>query len=139
MASVQKSMRIPKEMVEEIQGIAQQSGKDFSTITKELLEEAIKMHRCPGIVFAEGVSARKARIAGTGIDVWEIIANYKSVGEDFERLRTSYHWLTELQLRAAISYYLVYPREIDNLIAQNENWTKESIQKRYPFLAGSRV
>ena len=45
-------MRIPKEVVEEIQGVALQSGKDFSVITKELSEEAIKMYRCPGIVFA---------------------------------------------------------------------------------------
>jgi len=52
MASVQKSMRIPKEVVEEIQGVVLQSGKDFSVITKELSEEAIKMYRCPGIVFA---------------------------------------------------------------------------------------
>jgi len=89
MASVQKSMRIPKELVEEIQDMAQKSGKNFSTITKNLLEEAIKMHRCPGIAFAEGVSARRARIAGTGIDVWEVIANYNTVGQDLERLSKS--------------------------------------------------
>jgi uncharacterized protein (DUF433 family) len=135
MASVQKSMRIPKKMVEEIQGIALQSGKDFSATTKELLEEAIKMHRCPGIIFAEGVSGRRARIVGTGIEVWEVIANYKSFGEDLERLNTIYHWLTELQLRAALAYYSAYPEEIDNLIAQNENWTRESVQEKYPFLA----
>ena len=135
MASVQKSMRIPKKMVEEIQGIALQSGKDFSATTKELLEEAIKMHRCPGIIFAEGVSGRRARIVGTGIEVWEVIANYKSLGGDLERLNTIYHWLTELQLRAALAYYSAYPKEIDNLIAQNENWTRESVQEKYPFLA----
>jgi len=128
-------MRIPKKMVEEIQGIALQSGKDFSATTKELLEEAIKMHRCPGIIFAEGVSGRRARIVGTGIDVWEVIANYKSFGEDLERLNTIYHWLTELQLRAALAYYNAYPEEVDNLIAQNENWTRESVQEKYPFLA----
>ncbi len=138
MASVQKSMRIPKELVEEIQDMAQKSGKDFSTITKNLLEEAIKMHRCPGIVFAEGVSARRARIAGTGIDVWEVIANYNTVGQDLERLSTIYHWLTELQIRAALAYYRAYSKEIDDLITQNENWTQESIQRRYPFLAANR-
>jgi len=138
MASVQKSMRIPKEMVEGIQGIAQQSGKDFSTVTKELLEEAIKMHRCPGIVFSEGVSGRRARIAGTGIEAWEVIANYKSVGEDVSRLRATLHWLSELQLRAALAYYRAYPKEIDQLITQNENWTLESAYKRFPFLAGTR-
>ena len=139
MSSVQKSMRIPKETVKEIQEIAQQSGKDFSTVAKELLEEAIKMHRCPGIVFAEGVRSWRARIAGTGIEVWEVIANYKSVAEDFERLHTIYHWLTELQLRAALGYYRAYPEEIDHLITQNENWTRESTHKRYPFLAGTRT
>jgi uncharacterized protein (DUF433 family) len=138
MASVQKSMRIPKELVEEIQDIAQKSGKDFSTITKYLLEEAIKMHRCPGIAFTEGVSGRRARIAGTGIDVWEVIAHYNTVGQDLEHLSTIYHWLTELQLRAALAYYSSYSKEIDDLITQNENWNQESIQKRYPFLAASR-
>jgi len=139
MASIQKSMRIPKEMVEEIQGIANQSGKDFSTTTKELLEEAIKMHRCPGIVFSEGVRERRARVAGTGIEVWEVIANYKSVDEDIERLHTIYHWLTEFQLKAALAYYWTYPQEIDHLIDQNENWTRESIQNKYPFLAKNRA
>ncbi len=139
MASVQKSMRIPEKMVKEIQALARQSGKDFSTMTKELLEEAVKMHRCPGIVFSEGVSGKRARIAGTGIEVWEVIANYKSVDKNFERLQNTYHWLTELQLRAALGYYHAYPQEIEQLITQNENWTKEIVQKRYPFLAGSKV
>ncbi len=139
MTSVQKSMRIPQEMVEGIQGIAQQSGKDFSTVTKQLLEEALKMHRCPGIVFSEGVSGRRARIAGTGIEVWEVIASYKSVGEDVARLRTTFSWLSELQLRVALGYYRAYPKEIDHLMEQNENWTRESTYKRFPFLAGSRA
>ncbi len=139
MTSVQKSMRIPKAMVEDIQGIAQQSGKDFSTVTKELLDEALRMHRCPGIVFSEGVSGRRARIAGTGIEVWEVIANYKSVGEDVARLFTTLHWLSELQLRAALGYYRAYPKEIAHLMVQNENWTQESTYKRFPFLAGSRA
>ena len=139
MASVQKSMRIPKEMVEGIQDIVQQSGKDFSTVTKQLLEEALKMHRCPGIVFSEGVSGRRARIAGTGVEIWEVIAIYKSVGADVERLQATFSWLSELQLRAALGYYRAYPKEIDYLMAQNENWTPESTYKRFPFLAGSRA
>lgn len=137
MTSIQKSMRIPKEIVAEIQGIAERSGKDFSTITKELLQEAIRMHRCPGIVFAEGVTGRRARIAGTGLAVWEVIATHKSVGEDFDRLRSAYHWLNDLQLRSALGYYRAYPKEIDALIDQNKGWTKESIHRTYPFLAGT--
>ena len=139
MATVQKSIRIPKETIKEIQDIALQKGKDFSTITKELLEGAIKMHRCPGIAFAEGVSGRRARIAGTGIEVWEVIANYKSVEKDLKRLITIYHWLTEIQLRAALAYYSAYPDEIEDLIGRNEIWTRENVQKRYPFLAATKA
>lgn len=137
MGSAQKSMRIPEKMLKEIQALALESGKDFSTMTKELLEEAVKMHRCPGIVFSEGVSGKKARVAGTGLEVWEVIANFKSVAENFERLKTAYHWLTDLQLRAALGYYRAYPDEIDELIGQNESWTTDSIRKRHPILAGS--
>jgi len=137
MGSAQKSMRIPEEMLKEIQAIARESGKDFSAMTKELLEVAVKMHRCPGIVFSEGVSGKKARIAGTGLEVWEVIANYKSVGENFERLKTAYHWLTELQLRAALGYYRAYPDEIEQLMDKNESWTTGSIRKKHPLLAGS--
>jgi len=139
MGTVQKSMRIPKEMAEDIQGIARQSGKDFTAVTKELLEEAIKMHRCPGIVFNEGVSGRRARIAGTGMEVWEVIANYKSVEEDFARLHDALHWLSEIQLRAALGYYRAYPKEIDHLITQNEGWTQKRTYERFPFLAASRA
>lgn len=137
MGSAQKSMRIPEKMLKEIQALALESGKDFSTMTKELLEEAVKMHRCPGIVFSEGVSGKKARVAGTGLEVWEVIANFKSVAENFERLKTAYHWLTDLQLRAALGYYRAYPDEIDELIGQNESWTTDSIRKRHPILVGS--
>ncbi|MDZ7698569.1 MAG: hypothetical protein U5R49_17130 [Deltaproteobacteria bacterium] len=139
MKTVQKSMRISEEMVEHIQGIARERNKDFSTVTKELLEEAIKMHRCPGIVFNEGVHGRRARIAGTGIEVWEVIAAYRSVRERFERLKILFHWLSEPQLRVALGYYRVYTDEIEYLIAQNENWSQETIYEKFPFLSGSRA
>lgn len=134
MRAVQKSIRIPRETLDEIENIVLESGRDFSAVTKDLLAEAIKTRRCPGIVFADGVSGRRARVAGTGLEVWEIIATYKNVDHDFGRLRNVYHWLTEQQLRTATGYYLAYPTEIDQLIEKNESWTREKITDRYPYL-----
>ena len=74
MGAVQKSLRMPQRTFEEIERIARETGRDFSSIAKDLLGEAIKMRRCPGIVFADGVSGRRARIAGTGLEVWEVIS-----------------------------------------------------------------
>jgi len=139
MATVQKSIRIQDKTLEEIEKISKDSGREFSAVTNELLEEALKMKRCPGIVFSEGTTGRRARIAGTGIEVWEVIATYKGVDENFVRLQKAYHWLSEQQLRAVIGYYKAYKNEIDSLIKQNEEMNKKSISEKYPFLAeGSR-
>jgi len=135
MSTIQKSLRMPEETIKEIEDLARASKKDFTTVANELIEEAIRVHRCPGIVFTEGVSGKRARIAGTGIEVWEVVATYRSVGEDFERLSKSYHWLTVQQLKSALGYYRVYTAEIDAIIADNEALTPEEIRKRYPFLA----
>ena len=135
MSTIQKSLRIPEETIKEIEYLARASKKDFTTVANELIEEAIRAHRCPGIVFTEGVSGKRARIAGTGMEVWEVVATYRSVGEDFERLSKSYHWLTVQQLKSALGYYGVYTAEIDAIIADNEALTPEEIRKRYPFLA----
>lgn len=138
MAGIQKSLRIPKEILKEIEQIAEESQKDFSSVANELLEEAIKTHRCPGIIFTEGVRGRRARVAGTGIEVWEVIAAYKSVGESLQRLRQAYHWLTEQQLQAALGYYKVYSEEVDRQVSVNESWTSDLVQKKYPFLPAGR-
>jgi len=139
MPTIQKSIRIQEKTLKEIEQISRDSGKEFSAVANELLEEAVRMKRCPGITFTEGTTGRRARIAGTGIEVWEVIATYKGIAEDFARLRQAYHWLTEQQLRAAVGYYMVYKEEIGRLIKQNEGLTKEHMRKRYPFLIrGSR-
>ncbi len=138
MGAVQKSLRIPQGIVEEIEIIARETGRDFSSIAKDLLAEAIKMRRCPGIVFADGVSGRRARIAGTGVEVWEVITTYRSVNQDFSRLQKAYHWLTEQQLRAAIGYYAAYREEIDEVIERNESWSGETVTERFPFLSRDR-
>jgi len=134
MSTIQKSIRVQEKTLKEIEQIARDTGKEFSVVANELLAEAVRMQRCPGIVFTEGTTGRKARIAGTGIEVWEIIATYKGVDENFNRLQKAYHWLTEQQLRSAIGYCKTYPEEIDLLIKQNEGLTEEHVLKRYPFL-----
>jgi len=134
MPGLQKSLRLPEETMKEIEEIAKETGRDFSAIVKDLLAEAIKMRRCPGIVFAEGSGGRRARVVGTGIEVWEIVSAYRSVGEDLQRLQSAYHWLSPEQLRAALSYYAAYPQEIERQIKRNESWTESKIRERHPFI-----
>jgi len=46
-----------------------------------------------------------------------------------------YHWLSEPQLRSALSYYALYPEEIDARVMRNKDLTLEKVSKRFPFLA----
>ena len=139
MATLQKSLRIPEDVVQAIEDLAEVSGQDFSGVANELLEEAMKMRRCPGIIFAEGPAGRRARVAGTGLDVWEIIATYRSVGRKPNRLKQAYPWLSDAQIQGALAYYTVYPKEIDRCIARNERWSKERLLRQHPSLAVKRA
>jgi uncharacterized protein (DUF433 family) len=138
MASVQKSLRIPRRIAEEIEDLGAEGGLDFSGVANQLLEEAVRMRRCPGVVFRVGPSGRRATVAGTGIDVWEIIATYHAVGRAERRLQKSYHWLTEPQLRAALAYYRLYPDEIDERLGRDGVITPEALRRRFPALAARR-
>jgi len=135
MTTVQKSIRLPEEAIKEIEVLASGTGKDFSGITRDLLIEAVKMRRCPGVTFADGPTGRRAKIAGTGIDIWEFIATFKGLGGNYENLKETYHWLSDQQIRSALSYYTLYPDEIDEKIARNEDITEVQVIKRFPFLS----
>jgi uncharacterized protein (DUF433 family) len=120
--------------VREIEAAASEAGRDFSSVARDLLVEAVKMKNCPGIIFADGPTGRRARVSGTGIDVWEIAAAFKEAGENYTELQKVYHWLSEPQLRSALSYYALYPEEIDARVMRNKDLTFEKVSKRFPFL-----
>lgn len=135
MKTVQKSLRVPEDVAQTIEEMAESSRRDFSSVTNEMLTEAVRMRRCPGVIFGDGPSGRRARLAGTGLDIWEVIAARKSVRGNWSRLRQAFHWLTEVQLRAAVGYYAAYPEEIDRQIARNEAWTPGRMAKQHPALS----
>lgn len=136
MPGIQKSLRIRERVVAAIEEIAAERESDFSTVANELLDEATRMVRCPGIVFAHGPTGPRARIAGTGIDVWEVIATHKSVRRNLARLRKAHPHLGEAQLLAALNYYRLYREEIDRQVARNAAWTPRKVRAQYPFMAG---
>lgn len=136
MRTVQKSLRIRRETLRAMQEMARERDTDFSTLANELHDEATRMRRCPGIVFAHGPTGPSARIAGTGIDVWEIVSTHKSLKSNFGRLRKAYPQLAESQLLAALNYYRRFRAEIDRRLRANTSWTPARPRTRHPFTAG---
>lgn len=136
MAGVPKTIRMPDDVRLPIEEEAHLSRRDFSSVVNEMLQEGIKMRRIPGVVFAESPSGgRVARVAGTGLEVFEVVQAYRSVENSWERLKEAFHWLSEMQLRAALAYAEAYPEEIAECIRREERWTADSIRRRYPFMS----
>lgn len=129
MATVQKSIRLPEEAVKEIEALASVTGRDFSGVARDLLIDAVKMRRCPGVTFADGPTGKRAKIAGTGIDIWEFITTFKGLGENYNKLKEAYHWLSDQQIRSALSYFALYPSKIDEKITYNEDITQDQVIK----------
>lgn len=91
------------------------------------------MRECPGIDFATEASRRTAKIAGTGLAVWEVLRDF--VGDqDAERLRAAFHWLTRAQITAALMYYHRHPDEVRREVEANAALTAEELERRYPGL-----
>ena len=55
-----------------------------------------------------------------------------------DRLRDCYPWLTPAQIRAALSYYRLYPEEIDRRLEREAEWTRERVRRELPFSAPAR-
>src|SRR3990172_12738951 len=127
------TIRLSAEVREEIRDIMRRTGRDFSSIAHEMLEEALKMRRIPGIYFTDTPTGRHAHIAGTGLGVWEIVRVYREENNDWEALRESFDWLTEQQLRTALAYAEAYPEEIGDRIALEDEFSVEEVWKKYPF------
>jgi uncharacterized protein (DUF433 family) len=130
-----RGLRLPLELEQEIAREAEARGKSWSAATKELLSEAVRMRRAPGIVFTDGPSGRRAVVAGSGLDVWEVVRAWKEAGQEFGELRQEFPWLAEPQLRAALGYYRLYPEEVDARLARETAWTPERLRHEHPALA----
>src|SRR4029434_6562461 len=90
-----RGIRIPDELVHDIAREAEARGLSWSAMTTTLLIEALKMRRSPGIVMVDGPTGRRAVVAGSGLDVWEIIATWQACGQDEQQLGQNYPWFPQ--------------------------------------------
>ena len=119
MATPTKTIRLRPKLRAEIERIARRTRRSFSEVAQALLEEAIRTRECPGIYFADEPAGRVAKVAGTGLGVWEVIRDYKAVKANANKLRRWLPHLSTAQLKAATVYYARFPQEIDADIADD--------------------
>jgi uncharacterized protein (DUF433 family) len=127
-------LSLPENVYDGIEDAARRTERTLVEVAGEMLAEAVKMRRVPGIVFADGIRGRVARIAGTGLDVWEIVAAYRTANESWELLKADFDWLSEQQLHSALAYAEAYPEEIEEALRDNATWTPEKTWATYSFM-----
>src|SRR5580765_7684329 len=113
-------VEIPDELKAAVEEITGTTGQDVDSLVAEMVTEAIKMRRVPGIVFADGATGRRARIGGTGLEVFEVIDRYELINRDRLRLQELIDWLKPHQLDMAIAYYEAFPEEIRERLHTDE-------------------
>ncbi len=132
--SARVSIRLEDEIQREVDRLAREERRALSAVLRDLIEEAVRTRRCPGILFAHGPAGRRAVIAGTGLEVWEVVAAYRECEEDVERLQAAYDWLTPSQLRNALGYARIYRDEIEGEIERQRELDKPEAERRYGHL-----
>src|SRR3954468_17181951 len=102
------------------------------TLAQRYVEEGLRMDEHPLVRFVDGPAGRRARLVGTGKDVWEVIATIRDNDNDLHEA-TEYLRLSVGLVQAAVAYYGAYTNEIDELIADNERMAEEA---RAAWVAG---
>jgi hypothetical protein len=103
--------------------VAAHPDMSLSSASNRLVDEALRMHEHPLIVFRDGPAGRRARLVG-GPDIWEVIGAVRSVrvadpaqtGDDVLRLVAETSGLPVALVRAAVAYWGDYPEEVDALL-----------------------
>jgi hypothetical protein len=102
-------------------------------VVEKDLSEAEKMRRVPGIIFVDGATGRRARVAGA-LDVFEIIRQYRWGGYDRGRLSREFAWIPERLLDTAVAYYETFPDEIDEWLEDEERHMPDWVRAECPPL-----
>lgn len=134
MPAAAHSLRIPEPLESEIQReLARRGSTEWSAGVLALLDEAVRVSRAPGIVFVDSRTGRRAAVAHSGLEAWEIVATWIEGGRSWPKLVEAYPELSDIQLRSAINYYALYPAEIDARLTREAEWTPERVARELPF------
>lgn len=131
-----KSLRLPGALARAIELEARRSSRSFSDVATEMLEEAARTRRYRHIVFAGPPGRRRAAVAGTGVDVWEVVRDFRELRESVSRLARAFDWIPREKLEEALAYAAAHPEEIEERLEREASWTEEAAARAMPWSRG---
>ncbi|MDR7465592.1 MAG: DUF433 domain-containing protein [Armatimonadota bacterium] len=126
------SIRLRAPVHKAVRSLARQARRPAAQVINDLLEEALRSRRFPGVVFVEGPAGRRAHLAGTGLDVWEVVELVNEYGSPEAVLR-DFPRLTRTAIRTAQVYAGEYPEEIQTFLELNAR-SPETIRREFPHV-----
>src|SRR5919106_1497708 len=122
------SIRFDQALLERLRRRAAAQDTTPSGLAQRLIDEGLRAHEHPGVMFRAGPSGRRAALVA-GPDVWEVVAAlHRSTarGEAAVTATAAEMSLSIAQVKTALDYYGSYPEEIDEQIAENERAADEA-------------
>jgi uncharacterized protein (DUF433 family) len=129
------SLRLPEATLDRLGTRARSRSVAPRTLAQRYVEEGLRTDEHPLIRFADGPAGRRARLQGTGLDVWEVISVVRD-NDGNERATAEYLHIQLGLVQAAVAYYGAYRDEIDEWIELN---ALESDAAHAAWLAGQQA
>ena len=126
------SLRLPDATLARLVAHASRRRLAPRTLAQRYVEEGLRMENHPLVRFVDGAAGRRARLVGTGLDMWEVIGVVRDNGGDV-RAAADYLEIPLGLVQAAVTYYGAYADAIDEW---NELNRGESQEAHAAWLAG---
>jgi uncharacterized protein (DUF433 family) len=112
-AARQRSFRLADRTLHLLDAHAAEHGESSNALAQRLLDEGLRLEHHPLLRFRQGGSGiRRPALAGTRLDVWQVIETLRAHDGDIEDT-ADYFAITPAQVRACVSYYADFQAEID--------------------------
>lgn len=117
------SFRFASRVLEALHQHAEETGETMTALAERYVAEGLRRDEHPLIVFRAGAGGRRPALAGTRLDVAQVVetvrASDKSTQAAAEYLSIPEPWVT-----ACIRYYADYRDEVDHWIERNHQITE---------------
>jgi uncharacterized protein (DUF433 family) len=110
-------MRPQESTLERLSVRARLTGQQRTALAERYLREGLLMDEFPGIHFVDGALGRRPALAGTGLDVWEIVKVVRD-NDGSAAEAAAYLEIEPRLVQLAVGYYGSNREEIDDWIAR---------------------
>ena len=125
----QRSFRFDPAVLERLEKRAAELGVTQTALVERYVEEGLRQEVHSGIVFVDEPAGRRAKVGGTGLNVWEVVRVVKDNNGSIAEA-AGYLTVPERFVLNAMRYYADYPYEIDAWIAENDRLYDEEIARQ---------